>query len=73
MQQRLRDAAAQGFVAENQLALDHQLRFGHEEPFALTAKGLVLARVALAGGDVMARQRITDVLGLERVHGLAHR
>jgi hypothetical protein len=70
---RLAASASEWFVAEDQLAVHHERRFRHEEPFALTAKDPVLARVTLAGRDLIARERITNVLGLERIHGLAHR
>ena len=52
--------------------IHHQRRLRHEEPFALTAKCAVLARVAFAGRDVIARERVTNVLRLERIHRLTH-
>src|SRR5438552_4063454 len=59
-------------VTENKLLVHHHRRLGYEEPFALTAKCAVLAFVALAGRDVIVRERVTNVLRLERVHGLTH-
>src|SRR2546423_275060 len=42
-------AAEERFVMKDKVLVDHERWFGQEEPLALTAKGAVLARVALAG------------------------
>ena len=68
---RLAAATTKRFVAENEFFIHRERGSRHEEPFALTAKGSVLTGVTLAGRDVIARERITDVFGLERVHRLA--
>src|SRR6516162_3259088 len=69
---RLSTPSTQWLVLKNELFIDHQHWLGNKEPLALTAKCTVLASVAFAGRNVIARERFTDVLRLEGIHCLAH-
>jgi hypothetical protein len=49
-------------VAENEFFIHCERRFRHEEPFTLTAKCAVLTRVTFAERNVIACERVTNVL-----------
>ncbi len=68
---RLAAATTKRFIAENQFFIHREGWLRHEEPFALAAKGAVLTGVTLAGRDMIARERVMHILGLECIHRLA--